>query len=126
MGGAAAARRVFVLVRLGLSITVSPDSAPAFASAGRCTADGLRQAPAFPIGRAARLGAEARAGDIDGEDLGGVRDDEIADPLSQRGSAARHGVFGGERPLDRAPLGVREADKDTVASRVSNRGSSES
>ena len=70
------------------------------------------------------MGAEGGAGDIDGEHCGGVRDHELAHPRGKRGAAVGHRVLGGKRPLERAPLGVREADKDAMASWVRERGAS--
>ncbi len=125
-GGAAAPPRVGMwrrARRLCLGLLVSAiGSTPAPAS-GR-TADGLRQTPAFPIGRATGLGAEGGAGDGDCEHRGGVRDHELAHPLGKRGAAGGHRVLGVERPLERAPLGVREADKEAMAAGVRDRGAS--
>ena len=100
-------------------------SAAAVAPANGRTADGVREPPAFPVGGTTRLGAQASASDLDAEDTGSVGDDEVADPLGQRGPTHGHRVLGGERPLERTPLGVREADKDAMVPRVSKRRASE-
>jgi hypothetical protein len=99
-------------------------SASPFAPAGGRPPDGLRQAPAFPVGRATGLGAEDGAGDVDGQHGRGVRDNELTHPPGQCGAAVGHRVLGVERPLERAPLGVREADKEAMASGVRDRGAS--
>ena len=124
-GGAAAPRlalgRWSRKVGLGLLIRLL-GSAPAPASGS--TADGLRQTPTFPIGRATGLGAQGGAGDVDGEHRGGVCDHQLAHPLGKGGTAVGHRVLGVVCPLDRAPLGIREADKDAMASWVRDRGAS--
>jgi hypothetical protein len=52
--------------------------------------------------------------------------DQIPNPFGERGAAAGHWVFGMESLLHRAPLGVREADKDAMAARVRDRRAAES
>src|SRR6266545_5485248 len=43
-----------------------------------------------------------------------MSDDEIAQPLGQRRPTPEHWVFGVQRLLERAPLGVREAHEDSL------------
>jgi hypothetical protein len=50
--------------------------------------------------------AQAGSRDLDLEDLPGMGDDEIADPLRQCGLTPRHGVLGLQRLVERAPLNV--------------------
>ena len=67
------------------------------------------------------MGTKASTGDIDSEDLGGVCDGKVADPLGQERSATGYRMLGGEGALERAPLGVREAHEDAVAAGVRKR-----
>jgi hypothetical protein len=54
---------------------------PTFASAGRRPAYGTSQPPALPTGRPSSDRAERGARDVDLEDLAGMSDDEVPDPL---------------------------------------------
>jgi hypothetical protein len=124
-GGAAARRRAqwCCSSQVGLWLLMPAiGSPPAPTPTSGSPADSLRQAPAFPIRCATGLGTERGAGDVDGEHRRGVRDHELAHPLGQRGAAGSHRVLGDQRPLKRAPLRVREADKDAMAAGVGNRG----
>jgi hypothetical protein len=80
--------------------------AAGFAPAGRGAADGPGEAPSLPVRRAARGMAEPRSSDLDAEDLPGVGDDQIADPLGQRGATLRHGELHLQRLVEGAPLDV--------------------
>ncbi len=75
-----------------------------FAAPRRGAADSPGQAPALPVRRAAGSMAQAGSSDLDAEDLSGMGDDEIADPLRQRGATPRYGVLGLKRLVERAPL----------------------
>ena len=63
-----------------------------FAPARGGATDGLGEAPALPVRGAAGRRPQSGAGDIDLEDLAGMRDDEIADPLGEGGTAPGHGM----------------------------------
>ena len=52
----------------------------------RGPAHGLGEAPSFPVRSAPRGRAQRRPRDLDAEDFTGVSDDEIANPLGQRGA----------------------------------------
>jgi hypothetical protein len=77
-----------------------------FAPARGGAADRPGEAPPLPVRRAARGMAQPGSSDLDAEDLPGMGDDEIADPLGQRGSTLRYGVLGLKRLVQRAPLDV--------------------
>ena len=72
------------------------------------------EAPPLPVRRAAGGMTQPGSSDLDSEDLAGMGDHEIADPLGQGGSPRRRGMLGLPRLLQRAPLGVGEADEDPV------------
>jgi hypothetical protein len=57
---------------------------------------------------------QSSACDLDPEDLAGMGDDEVPDPLWQRGPTPRHRMLGKEGLLQGAPLGVREAHEDSL------------
>jgi hypothetical protein len=88
--------------------------APRFASARGGAADRAGEAPPLPVRHAAGGMTQPGSRDFDAEDLAGMGDHEIADPLGQGWSTYRRGMLALARLLQRAPLGVGEADEDPV------------
>jgi hypothetical protein len=88
--------------------------APRCAAARSGTADRSGEAPPFPVRRAAGSMTQSGASDLDTQDLGGMGDHEIADPLGQGRSTRRDGMLGLPRLLQRAPLGIGEANEDPL------------
>jgi hypothetical protein len=84
-------------------------------------ADGLGEAPPLPVRRAPGCWAQSRPGDLNPEELAGVRDDEVPDPRRQGWPTPGHGVLDPERLLERTPLGVREPDEDALLAGVRQR-----
>src|SRR5438093_8783266 len=100
-------------------------SSPSFSAAGSGPAYGTGQPPPLPVRRPAGRCAESRTRDVDLEDLAGMSDDEIADPLRDSGPAAGDWFLACERLSDRSPFRVGEPDVRSVTPRVGDRRSSE-
>ena len=94
-----------------------------FAPAWGGAADRPGQAPPLPVRRAAGGIMQPGSRDLDAQDLAGVGDHEIADPLGQRRSTRRRGMLGLPRLLQCAPLGIREADEDPMPAGMRQRRS---
>ena len=95
--------------------------APRFTSARSGAADRSGEAPPLPVRRAAGGMTQPGSSDLDAEDLSGMGDHEIADPLGQWRSTRRRGMLGLPRLLQSAPLGIGEADEDPVPARIRQR-----
>ncbi len=78
----------------------------------------MGEAPPLPVRGAAGQSTQSGACDLDLKDLAGVSDDEITDPFRNRGSAPGDDMVSAECFLNRSPLGFREADEDTVSTRM--------
>src|SRR5215831_7738815 len=88
--------------------------APSFAPARSGPPDGLGDAPPLPVGDAARSMTQPGTRDVDPEDLAGVSDDKVTDPLWQRRLPSGYRVLSTQGLLQGAPLGVREAHEDAL------------
>ncbi len=84
-------------------------------------ANGLGEAPPFPVRSATRRRAQRRARDLDAEDFAGVSDHEVANPFGQGRATPQHGVVDIQRLLERAPFGVREAHEDSLLAGMRDR-----
>lgn len=96
-----------------------------FASTGSGTADSLGEPPAFPVGDAAGEVAETGAAHVHLQDLGGVGDQEVTDPLGEAGTARGHGMLDVERTEECSPLRIREPDEKALAAGMSEPRSTE-
>jgi hypothetical protein len=94
---------------------MSPPALGSFAFAHGSSANSSGKTPAFPVWSAIGRTAQRRSADIDTQDLAGMRDDQIADPLRDSGAACGHGMLHRQRLVQRTPLGVREAHEGSVA-----------
>jgi hypothetical protein len=95
--------------------------APRCASARSGAADRPSEAPPFPVRRAAGGITQPGSRDLDAQDLAGVGDHEIADPLGQRRSTRGRRMLGLPGLLQGPPLGIREADEDSVPTGIRQR-----
>jgi hypothetical protein len=84
------------------------------ASARSGAANRPGKAPSLPVRRAAGSMTQPGSSDLDPQDLAGMGDHEIADPLGQRRSTRRRGMLSLSRLLQRTPLDIGEADEDPV------------
>src|SRR2546425_656877 len=97
---------------------LAPRSAPSRSS----PANGPGDAPTLPVGSPARGMTQPGARDLDPEDLAGMGDDEVTDPLRRRGPTPRYRMLGEQGLLQGAPFDVREAHEDSVVTGKRFRG----
>src|SRR5260370_28988571 len=83
------------------------------AAARSSPANGAGDAPTLTVGSPARGMTQPGARDLDPEDLAGMGDDEVTDPLRRRGPTPRYRMLGEQGLLQGAPFDVREAHGDS-------------
>lgn len=104
---------------------MSPSALGAFAFASSSSANGASEAPSFPVRSAVGRATQRRSGDVDTEDLAGMSDNQVTDPLGESRAACGHGVLDAQCLVQSTPLGVREAHEGSVTPGMRQRRSSD-
>lgn len=104
----------------GTLLSFGSATAAALGRATDCSGD----PPALPVLGAAGEMPDATAGHADLQDLGRVRNDQVAHPLGQGGASRGDWMLALKCAAQRAPLGVGEADEGPVVAGVGVWGAS--
>lgn len=95
---------------------------PAATTAARNGAPhGTRESPAFPVRHATGTGTQRGPCNLDTEQLTGMSNDEIADPIGKCRPSIRDGLVASQRLLQSSPFRVGEAHEHSVSARIRNR-----
>jgi hypothetical protein len=104
------------------SLSLRPRTIPTLASrlppTRGCPSYGFGEAPTLPVRSTTWLSTQSRAGDLDLEQLAGMSNHEVTDPLGKRRAAAHHDMLSPQRLLDCSPLRIRKANENPSSARM--------